>query len=92
MKSARFLCLILVIKYTFKTMDVMYKILVLVYLNTYLEKLLHQAYYFNFESNQNSFFVKHIVLVSSLIRLLAWHIKFQKRKTLKKIISEELMQ
>ena len=26
-----------------------------------------------------------------LIRLLAWHIKFKKRKALKKIISEELM-
>ena len=26
-----------------------------------------------------------------LIRLLAWHIKFEKRKTLKKIISEELI-
>ena len=26
-----------------------------------------------------------------LIRLLAWHIKFEKRKALKKIINEELM-
>ena len=31
---------------------------------------------FNFQSNQDSFFGKHIV------RLLAWHIKFEKRKEL----------
>ena len=41
---------------------------------TILKKLFCQAYYFNFQSNQDSFFV----------RLLAWHIKFRKRKALKK--------
>ena len=40
-----------------------------------------QANCFNFQSNQDSFFV----------RLLAWHIKFEKCKHLKKKISEELM-
>ena len=48
------------------------------YLN-YLEKFPCQAYYFNFQSNQdNSFLAKHIV------RLLAWHINFDKNKALKK--------
>ena len=41
------------------------------------KKLFCQANCFNFQSNQDSFFVKHI--------------KFEKRKELKKYISEELM-
>ena len=40
------------------------------YLNTYSKKLFCQKYCFNFQSNQESFFVKHI--------------KFEKRKALKK--------
>ena len=32
-----------------------------------------------------------LILFVSLIRLLPWHIKFEKRKTLKKKINEELM-
>ena len=67
------------------------------YLNNYLERLFCEANCFNFflwseqlfrqgncftfQSNQDSFFV----------RLLVWHIKFEKRKELKKNISEELM-
>ena len=60
-----------------------------------------QAYCFNFFSSQNSFFLKQVVLIFNLVkksffvkyivRLLAWHIKFEKLKTLKKKISEELM-
>ena len=41
-----------------------------------------------------SFFVKHIVLIFSLenmIRLSAWHIKFEKRKALWKELNEQLM-
>ena len=68
-----------------------------------MKKLFCQAYYFNFFSNQNSFFVKRIVLIFSLItasflsiyrniaRLLAWHIKLEKRKALTKKLNEELM-
>ena len=52
---------------------------------------------------QNSFFVKYVVLIFSLIRkaflsiykdiarLLAWHVKFEKQKALKKGLNEELM-
>ena len=42
-----------------------------------MEQLFCQANCFNFQSNQDSFFVKHI--------------KFEKRKELKKELSEELM-
>ena len=56
------------------------------YLHNYLKKAFFcQAHCFNFQSNQDSFLVNHVA------RLLAWHIKFEKRKTLKKKISEELM-
>ena len=51
------------------------------YLNNYSEQIFCQANCFNFQSNQDSFSV----------RLLASHIKFEKRKELKKKISEELM-
>ena len=47
------------------------------YLNNYLKKLCCQTYYFNFQFNQDCFFVKHI--------------KFEKCQELKKKISEELM-
>ena len=45
------------------------------YLNNYSEKLFCRANCFNFESNQDNVFVKHI--------------KFEKLKELKKKISEE---
>ena len=51
------------------------------YLNNYSKKLLCQANCFNFQSNQDSFFV----------RLLAWYVKLQKHKALKKELSEGLM-
>ena len=77
MKSITFLCLALIVKYISKTMDVMDQLLVTKvnykrnsYLDNYLQKLLCQACCFNFFSSQNSFFVKHI--------------KFEKRKILKK--------
>ena len=48
------------------------------YLNNYPEKLFCQANCFNFQSNQDSIFIKHI--------------KFEKRKAISvKNISEELM-
>ena len=47
-------------------------------LSKYIKKLFCQAYCVNFQSNEDSFLVKHIV------RFLAWHIKFEKRKTFKK--------
>ena len=59
---------------------------------------------FYFFSSQKNFFVKHIVLIFSLIRtaiflsiyknnvrLLLWHIDFKKRKALKKEWNEELV-
>ena len=46
-----------------------------------------QAICFNFLSNQDSFFA----IYKNIVRLLVWHIKFEKRKALKKKISEELM-
>ena len=73
------------------------------YLNNYLKKLFCQAYCFNFFSSQNSFLVKHIVLIFSLartdflsiykniVRCLACHSKFEKRKALKKELNEELI-
>ena len=62
-------------------------------LNNYLKKLFCQASCFNYQSNQDSFFVKHIILTFSVIKtaFLAWHIKFEKRKELKKESNEELM-
>ena len=61
MKSTRFLCLALMIKYISKAMDrvsyglgrVNYKNS---YLNNYSEKVSCQANCFNFQSNQDSFF------------------------------------
>ena len=47
------------------------------YLNNYSEKLFCEAYCFNFQSNQGTFFVKHI--------------KFEKRKALRKELNEGLM-
>ena len=44
-----------------------------------------QVYCFNFQFNQDSRLLKHIV------RVLGWHIKFEKCKALTKKISEELM-
>ena len=41
----------------------------------------------NFDNNFDEDDLDTIILV----RLLAWHIKFEKRKALKKTISEELM-
>ena len=49
-----------------------------IYLNNYLKKLFCQPYCFHFQPNQDSFLVKHFA------RLLAWHIKFEKHKALKK--------
>ena len=56
----------------------------------YSEKLFCQAYCFNFFSSQNIFFEEEIVLIFSLIRtaflsdiILAWNIKFEKRKAVK---------
>ena len=46
-------------------------------------------------TTQKGFFVKHIVLIFSysfFVRLLAWHVKFEKQKAPKKKISEGLMQ
>ena len=68
-------------KYIFKTMDMTDKLLDIRvnykqktkkngYLNNYSKKFFCQAYCFNFQSNQASFFVRHI--------------KFEKRKALKK--------
>ena len=47
------------------------------YPNNCVEKLFCQAYYFNFQSNQDSFLVNYVA------RLLARHIKFEKWKALK---------
>ena len=67
MTSTRFLCLALMIKYTFKTIDEMDWLLVIrvnykknSYLNNYSETLLCQANCFNFFSSQDRFLVKHI--------------------------------
>ena len=52
-----------------------------------------QAICFNFQSNQDSFFLSSIFSVvktaflpvyKNIIRFLAWHIKFEKRKSLKR--------
>ena len=125
MKSTRFLYLALMIKCTFKEIDVMDQLLVVrVNIKTVILKTIHKSifvklivlvfsliraaflssiYFLNTFHSQESFFVKHIALISILIRpaslvvykninrLLAWHIKFGKIKTLKKMISEELM-
>ena len=88
MKSTKFHCLALMRKYISKTMDTMDYLFFLAlqliiknsYLNNYSEKLFCQANCFDFQSNQNSFFLS---IYKNLIRLLAWHIKFDK--------SEELM-
>ena len=47
------------------------------YLNNYFKNFFCRAYYFSFQSNQDSFFVKHV--------------KFEKRKALIKELNEELM-
>ena len=68
----------------------------------HMRKLFCQTYYFNFQSNQDNFFIKHIVLISSLIRtvflsiyknivrILVWHTKSEKHKSPKKKVNEEL--
>ena len=63
------------------------------YLNNYSKKLFCQAYYFHFQSNQDSFFIKNILFnfQSNQNSFFIKHIKFQNRKELKKMISEELM-
>ena len=66
MKSTKFYCLVLMTKYLLKSMIswISFWILEIIrrkgYLNNYLKKLFCQAYYFDFRSNQNIFFVKHI--------------------------------
>ena len=89
MKSSKFNCLVLMAKYAFKTIDMMDQLLVIRvnYKKTvnYLEKFSCQAYCFNFQSNKDGLFVKHVV------RLLNWHVRFKKRKALKKELNEELM-
>ena len=42
------------------------------YFNNYLKKRFFQAYCFNFQSNQDSFFINNIA------RILGWHIKLEK--------------
>ena len=71
MKSTRFLCLVLMIKYTFKTMDVMNWVKFIrvnlknSYLNNYSKKLFPQRIFFNFQPNQGSvFFVEFFVQMS----------------------------
>ena len=93
MKSTKFHCLALMTKSMFKTMDVT--------ISSWILKLIIKTSYLN--NYSKSFFFKSIILIFSLIkttflsiykniiRLLAWHIKFEKRKELKKTISQELM-
>ena len=75
MKSTRFLCLAMIIKYASKTMVAMDQPLVIrvnqkktVILVTIQKSFFVKHICFNFFSSQNSFFIKHIVLISSLIR------------------------
>ena len=44
-------------------------------------------------SSQGSSFIKQIILIFSLIKtaLLTWNIKFEKQKTLKTMLSDELI-
>ena len=93
MKSTKFHCLVLIMKYTSKTMDTMDQLLVIrvnyknSHFNNYSEKLFCQANCFNFHFNQNSFFVKHIALIFSLIRtvFLSNILNLKNAKSLKKL-------
>ena len=70
------------------------------WISSWLSEFIRKNSYLN---NYLSFLVKHFVSISSLIstaflttcknivRLLAWHIKFEKRKALKKWLNKELM-
>ena len=98
-KSTRFLCLALMIKYTCKRMDVMdYLVVMRVNYRKLLKTIkkgLCQANCFNFFSSRNSFFVKHssFNFFSSGISLFffTWPTKFEKRKALETELNEKLI-
>ena len=80
-------------KYIFETMDMMDQVLVFglirknIYLNSYLKKVLFQAYFFNYFSIQNSF----LLIYQNVVKLLVQNIKFEKRKSLKQRLNKEVM-
>ena len=93
MKSTKFRCLVLMTKHIFKTMVMLVSswlselIIKDSYLNNYFKNIFCQAYCFNFQSNQDGYFS----IYKNIVRLLVWHIKFEKCKALEKKISEELI-
>ena len=90
MKSTRFLCLALMVKYTFKIIDMIDLLFVIrvnykkknSYANNYLKKAFCQANCFNFFSSQDIFFVKYFFLVRTA--LLSTILNLETAKNLKK--------
>ena len=88
-KSTRFLYLTLIIKYTSKAMGSRNQLLVIkvtykkkLYLIGFLKKLFCQENCFNFQSNQDDFFTKHIKFencktLKKELMTIAWHPKRQ---------------